>query len=155
VRVTDDPDPIAAWRAVLLAQSRAVRAIEAEMESAGAIPLSWYDVLLELQAAPNGQLRMQDLALRAVLSRTRISRVVTELEHAGLVERLADPGDGRAALATITAEGRRAFRQTAPVYRRSIAEQFTQYLSPPQQRSIARGLQRVIDAHSATIDPRR
>lgn len=153
--MTDDPDPIAAWRAVLLAQSRAVRAIEAEMESAGAIPLSWYDVLLELQAAPNGQLRMQDLALRAVLSRTRISRVVTELEHAGLVERLADPGDGRAALATITAEGRRAFRQTAPVYRRSIAAQFTQYLSPPQQRSIARGLQRVIDAHSATIDPRR
>lgn len=153
--MTDDPDPIAAWRAVLLAQSRAVRAIEAEMESAGAIPLSWYDVLLELQAAPNGQLRMQDLALRAVLSRTRISRVVTELELAGLVERLADPGDGRAALATITAEGRQAFRQAAPVYQRSIAAQFTQYLSPPQQRAIARGLQRVIDAQTATIDPRR
>ena len=62
--MTDDPDPIAAWRGEweLLAQSRTVRAIEAEMESAGVIPLSWYDVLLELQAAPDGQLRMQDLA---------------------------------------------------------------------------------------------
>ena len=69
--MTDDTD-VAAWRAVLLAQSRALRAIERDMEAAGAIPLGWYDVLLELNAAPDRQLRMQDLAARAVLSRSRV-----------------------------------------------------------------------------------
>lgn len=68
--------------------------------------LSWYDVLLELNAAPGRQLRMQDLAARAVVSRPRVSRIVAELESAGYLERCADPTDRRASLATITPAGR-------------------------------------------------
>src|SRR5688572_21601040 len=88
--VTNDTD-VSAWRALLLTQSRVVRAIERDLAAAGAISLGWYDVLLELRAAPDGQLRMQDLAARAVLSRTRVSRIVAELEVAGYVERRDDP----------------------------------------------------------------
>ena len=104
------PDPFAAWRAVLLAQSRALRAIERDLDDAGVISLAWYDVLLELNAAPDRRLRMQELGLRAVLSRTRVSRIVSELESAGLVERVPDPDDGRATFATITTAGRAALR---------------------------------------------
>jgi DNA-binding MarR family transcriptional regulator len=148
-------DPVAAWRAVLLAQSRAVREIERELAAADVISLSWYDVLLELNAAPDRRLRMQELGVKAVLSRTRVSRIVTELEGAGLVERLADPDDGRATLATITRSGRLALRRAAPVYLAGIEQHFTRYLSAAQQRAIADGLQRVIDAHDARTDPRR
>ena len=148
-------DPVAAWRAVLLAQSRALREIERELEVADVISLSWYDVLLELNAAPDRRLRMQELGVKAVLSRTRVSRIVTELEAAGLVERVADPDDGRATLATITRAGRVALRRAAPVYLAGIEEHFTRYLSLAQQRAIADGLQRVIDAHDARVDPRR
>ena len=151
----DDVDPIAAWRALLLAQSRAVRAIERDLDACGTITLGWYDVLLELNAAPDRRMRMQELALRAVLSRTRVSRVVTELEDAGLVERLADPADGRATLAAITKAGRTALKQAVPVYLQGIHEHFTRHLSISQQRAIADGLQRVIDAHDAAADPRR
>lgn len=151
----NDFDPIAAWRAVLLAQSKAVRAIERDLEEAGAIPLTWYDVLLELNAAPERRLRMQELGLRTVLSRTRVSRLVTELEAEGLVRRLADPDDGRATLATITPEGRDALRGAAPTYMRGIEQHFARHLTVDQQRSMARWLQKVIDAHEATIDPRR
>jgi DNA-binding MarR family transcriptional regulator len=153
--MVDDADPVAAWRAVLLAQSRALRAIERGMEAAGAISLSWYDVLLELNAAPDRTLRMQDLAARAVLSRTRVSRIVTELEAAGYVERRADPDDGRAALAAITPSGRAALRSAAPIYLAGIEEHFNRYLSPAAQRAIATALQRVIDAHQARLDLRR
>ncbi len=149
-----DPDPLAAWRAVLLAQSRAVRAIEADLDAAGVIPLGWYDVLLELRAAPEG-LRMQELGARAVLSRTRVSRMVGELEQQGLVRRTPDPDDGRASRAGITDAGRDALRAAAPVYLAGIEEHFTRHLTPAQQRAIARGLQRVVDAHDATADPRR
>ena len=46
-------------------------------------PISWYDVLLVLNAAPDRRLRMSDLGARAVLSREQISRVVSELEREG------------------------------------------------------------------------
>jgi len=151
----DAPDPVAAWRAVLLVQSRVLRAIERDLDTAGVIPLTWYDVLLELNAAPGRRLRMQELGLRAVLSRTRISRIVTELEGAGYVRREPDPDDGRAALATLTVAGRAALRAAAPVYLAGIEQHFTQHLTMRQQASIVEGLQRVIDAHDATADPRR
>ena len=146
---------MAAWRATLLAQNRALRSIERDLDAAGAISLAWYDVLLELNAAPNRQLRMQELGLKAVLSRTRVSRVVTELERAGYVVRVSDPDDGRATLATITPNGRHALRRAAPVDLAGIDEHFTRHLTIGEQRTIADGLQRVVDAHDAQSDPRR
>jgi DNA-binding MarR family transcriptional regulator len=149
-----DEDRVKAWRAVLLAQSRALRAIERDLEQAGTISLQWYDVLLELNAVPDG-LRMQDLALRTVVSRTRVSRIVSELEEHGLVERVIDPGDARASVATITAAGRQEFRRAAPVYLAGIDDHFNRYLTVPQRAAVASALQRVVDAHAGQTDPRR
>ena len=98
---------------------------------------------------------MQDLGLRAVLSRTRVNRIVTELEHAGLVERRADPDDGRATLASITTAGRRALKEAAPVYLAGLERHFTRHLTLAEQRAVVAGLQRVIDAHDADADLRR
>lgn len=148
-----DPDHVAPWRAMLLAHNRALRAIEASLDAAGTIPLTWYDVLLELSRA-DGQLRMQDLGERTVLSRTRISRIVDELEQHGLVRREPDPDDGRAIRATITADGRAAFRATAPHYLQGIDEHFTSHLTPAERLAITSGLTRVFDAHEAANRPR-
>ena len=148
-----DRDPVAAWQAVLRAQNRALRAIEQDLQDRKLIPLSWYDVLLELSAAPDRQLRMQDLAARVVLSRTRVSRLVSDLERVGYLERVPDPDDGRATLARITPEGRAARRAAAPVYLAGIEQHFSRHLTAAQQEAIAKGLQRVVDAHE--IDPRR
>jgi DNA-binding MarR family transcriptional regulator len=142
---------VAAWRAVLLVQDRVVRAIERDLAAAGLIPLTWYDVLLELGAAPDGALRMQDLGARVVLSRTRVSRLVTELESEGLVERRPDPADGRATRATITPAGRAALRRAAPVYLAGIDEHFNRHLTVAERRTIARVLQRVLDAQLLDI----
>jgi DNA-binding MarR family transcriptional regulator len=146
---------VAAWRAVLLAQSRVVRAIERDLDASKAIPLGWYDVLLELNAAPQRQLRMQELAARAVLSRTRVSRIVTELENAGYVERRPDPADKRAYLATLTPDGRAALQRTAPLYLGGIDRHFNRHLSSDDRLRIAQILQVVIDAHQAELDLRR
>ena len=139
---------------MLLAQSRAIRAIERDLEQAGAISLQWYDVLLELNAAPDG-LRMQELGMRTVVSLTRVSRIVAELEQRGLVERVLDPDDGRASRATITAEGRDEFRRAAPVYMAGIDDHFNRYLTAAQRTAVAGALQRVVDAHAEQTDPRR
>ena len=150
-----DDDPVGAWRAVLLAQSRVLRAIERDLEVEGAIPLGWYDVLLELNAAPDRRLRMQELAARAVVSRSRVSRIVTELEAGGYVERIPDASDGRASLATITVSGRAVLRRTAPLYLAGIERHFNRHVAPAGRRAIESGLQPVIAAHQAELDLRR
>jgi DNA-binding MarR family transcriptional regulator len=152
--VVVDEDRVKAWRAVLLAQSRALRAIERDLEQAGTISLQWYDVLLELNAAPDG-LRMQELGMRTVVSRTRVSRIVAELEGRGLVARVLDPHDGRASVATITAAGRQELRRAVPVYLAGIDDHFNRYLSAAQRAAVAGALQRVVDAHAGQADPRR
>jgi len=146
---TESPDPVAAWRSMLLAHSRSLRAIEHDLATAGTIPLNWYDVLLELNGA-GGQLRMQDLSERVVLSRTRVSRLVSELESEGLLRRKTDPDDARATFAVLTTAGTKALRDTAPIYLTGIDKHFTRHLTQNQQKSIATGLGRVVAAHDPT-----
>ncbi|HEV2069752.1 MAG TPA: MarR family winged helix-turn-helix transcriptional regulator [Acidimicrobiales bacterium] len=138
---------LAAWRALLLAHAGSLRAIEADLAEEGTISLWWYDVLLELDWAPERRLRMQQLGARAVLSRTRVSRIVDELVDAGLAQKTPDPGDGRATLACITAAGRRELRRAAPHYLRSIEDHFTSFITADEQRVLAEVLLRIARHH--------
>jgi DNA-binding MarR family transcriptional regulator len=131
-------DPaVDAWRGLLVAHSRLVPAVEADLRAAGQVPLSWYDVLLELNAVPDRRLRMSELGQRTVLSRTRVSRVVDELAAAGLAERQPDQADGRSSFAALTLAGREALRRAWPVYRQAIHRQLTARLTPQQCRELA------------------
>jgi DNA-binding MarR family transcriptional regulator len=147
--MASDVDAVAAWRCVLLTRERVVRAIEQDLRDAGEIPLTWYDVLLELNAAPEHALRMQDLGARVVLSRSRVSRLVDDLERRGYVERRPDVLDGRATLATMTPAGRQAFRRAAKVYLRGIEQHFTRHIPPADQHSIVHALQPFVDDHGS------
>jgi DNA-binding MarR family transcriptional regulator len=154
-------DPrLAAWRALLLASNAALRAIEADVQRVGRIPLTWYDVLLELNAGPDHRLRMQEVAERVVLSRTRVSRLVDEMVDAGLVRKEADSGDGRGVWAVITPEGRQALRETAPVYLSGIEHHFAKYLTDDELDLVAHALIKVVGAHDkmsgrCRVNPRR
>ncbi|MFE9561869.1 MarR family winged helix-turn-helix transcriptional regulator [Streptomyces sp. NPDC006487] len=136
-------DRLEAWRALLLAHNTAVRAIESDVQRDGRIPLTWYDVLLELKAAGEHGLRMQEVANRVVLSRTRVSRLIDEMVRAGLVAKLPDPHDKRASWAVITPEGAEAHRATAPVYMRSIRKHFSAHLTDEEAAVIAGALFKV------------
>ena len=140
-------DPaVDAWRGLLVAHSRLVPAVEADLRAAGQVPLSWYDVLLELNAAPDRRLRMSELSQHTVLSRTRVSRVVDELAAAGLAERQPDQADGRSSFAALTPAGREALRRAWPVYRQAIHRQLTARLTPQQCRDLATLLSQLITA---------
>ena len=139
---------VAAWRALLVAHSRLVPAIKADLRTAGQVPLSWYDVLLELNAAPGRRLRMSELGQRAVLSRTRVSRVVDELAAAGLAERQPDQADGRSSFAVLTARGKDALRRAWPVYRQAIGRHFGARLTAGQCRELAA----LLDQAAAGVD---
>ena len=141
--MADDP-VVAAWRGLLIAHSRLVPAIEGDLRAAGQVPLSWYDVLLELNAAPGRRLRMSELGQRAVLSRTRVSRVVDELAAVGLAERQPDQADGRSSFAVLTQAGRNALRRAWPVYREAIRRHLGARLTTQQCRELAALLERAV-----------
>src|SRR3954466_6814399 len=113
--MTKEVDRVAPWASLLRVHAALLPKLERAVQRAG-LPLTWYDVLLVLNAAPDRQLTMSELGRQAVVSRERVSRVVTELERDGLVERRANPDDRRSSYAAITAEGRRRLRSAAPVY---------------------------------------
>ncbi|MCY0928954.1 helix-turn-helix domain-containing protein [Streptomyces sp. H27-H1] len=146
--MTGQDERLEAWRAMLLAHNTAVRAIESDVQRDGRIPLTWYDVLLELKAAGQHGLRMQEVANRVVLSRTRVSRLVDEMVRAGLVDKLPDPHDKRASWAVITPQGADALRATAPVYMRSIQKHFSAHLTDADAVVIARALFKVAQPDS-------
>jgi DNA-binding MarR family transcriptional regulator len=59
--------------------------------------------------ARQGPLRLADLADLESLNPTMLSRIVANLDDAGLVRRRSDPDDRRAGLVEVTATGRRTY----------------------------------------------
>lgn len=109
------------------------------------MPITWYDVLLVLNAAPGRRLRMTELGEQAVVSRERVSRVVSELESAGLVERVANPDDRRSSFAQITAAGRARLRKAAPIYLDAIEKHYSTHLSDHEVTVINQAFARVLE----------
>ncbi|GAA4677415.1 MarR family transcriptional regulator [Pseudonocardia yuanmonensis] len=146
-----DPDDagVAAWAALLRTHAAVLRELERDMERSQGMPLTWYDVLLELGSAPDRRLRMQELGERAVVSRSRVSRIVDELVRAGLVVREQDPADRRGSWAVLTPAGRERLRAAAPGYLDGIGRHFADHLTPEERDAITAGLQRVLAAHAA------
>jgi DNA-binding MarR family transcriptional regulator len=132
-----------AWGALLQVHAELVPRLDRQLRTRAALPLAWYDVLLELSAVPDQRLTMSELAERVVLSRTRVSRVVDELSDAGLVRRDMNPADARSAFAVLTSEGLRRFRQAAPIYLSGIEQHFAAELSDNDLRVIGTTLGRV------------
>jgi DNA-binding MarR family transcriptional regulator len=138
-------DRVWPWAALLRVHASVVPQLERALAKER-MPLAWYDVLLELNSAPGRRLRMTDLSARVVLSRERVSRVVDELEAAGLVRRERNVEDKRSFLAEITPRGRARLRAAAPVYLAGIEEHYTSHLTEDEILVIGQALARVLEA---------
>src|SRR5881392_118267 len=84
-----------AWRGFLRAHATLVRELDEELTERHGLPLSSYDVLVVLSEAPDGQLRMSNLADAVLLSRSGLSRLVSRLAAQGLIERVECEDDAR------------------------------------------------------------
>jgi DNA-binding MarR family transcriptional regulator len=143
----DDTDT-AAWAGLLRVHATLVPLLDRELQTQCRLPLTWYDVLLELNAAKDRRLSMGELGQVAVVSRSRVSRVVDQLVAEGLVAREANPQDRRSAYATITDAGRKRLRAAAPVYLAGIHRHFTSRMTAAEAESMASALQKVLDSNS-------
>ena len=139
----------AAWAALLRVHAALVPVLDRELQAACGLPLTWYDVLLELNSAPGRRLSMGELGQVAVVSRSRVSRVVDQLAAGGLVVREANPEDRRSAYASITEAGRKRLRAAAPIYLGGIERHFSAQMSAADARTTAAALEGVLAALKA------
>lgn len=137
-------DAVRAWAAMLRIHALVLPRLDRVVLRSTGMSLKWYDVLLELHLAGD-RLTMGELGDRVVLSRTRVSRLVDELVEAGLVERDANPDDGRSSFACLTDEGRARYAAVAQVYLPAI-EQEVGRLPAGQLRELAGALERLLAA---------
>ena len=80
-------DRMAVWREFIATYSRIMSALDEDMRKQSDLPLSWFDVLVQLSEAPGMRLRMQELASSVMLTRSGLTRRVDRMVAAGLVRR--------------------------------------------------------------------
>ncbi|MCZ4069069.1 MarR family transcriptional regulator [Microbacterium sp. H37-C3] len=90
---------------LMSASSRFNRAVARRVETAAAAG-TWRALAALNELGPT---RVSDLAEWQRVSQPTMTTLVRRMEAEGLVERAADPEDGRASLVSITEEGRRQF----------------------------------------------
>src|SRR6188768_4446074 len=139
------------WGALLKVHAALVPRLDRELQEAHGLPLTWYDVLLELNAAPDRRLTMGQLGSVAAVSRTRVSRVVDELVRAGMVAREPNPNDGRSAFAALTPAGRTALRKAAPTYLSAVQREFADHLTSHEAEVLAGALRKVLAASAREL----
>jgi DNA-binding MarR family transcriptional regulator len=91
---------------------------------------------------------MGQLGQRVVLSRSRVSRVIDDLQQADLVRREPHPEDPRSSYAVLTAAGLARFRKAAPVYVAAIDESLSA-LSAAELKAVRTVLRRVLEGHTS------
>jgi DNA-binding MarR family transcriptional regulator len=141
------PAQLAAWRAFLEAHARTIDVLSRELREAEDLPLTWYDVLVQLNEADERRLRMQELANAVLLSKSGLTRLIDRMERDGLVRREACPSDRRGTFAELTAAGHRRLREAAPAHLRGVNEHFAELFDEEEAATLERLLRRVGAAH--------
>ena len=106
--------------------------------------LAEYDVLVQLAAVPDRQLRMSELAERLLLSRSGATRLIDRLEASGQVERVSCESDRRGQWATLTASGLERLRAAWPTHQRGIQDHFLAPIPPRERDALQRALERLL-----------
>src|SRR5436309_196303 len=132
-----------AWRSLLRAHATLMRRLDTDLERGTGLALADFDVLAQLAAA-HGELRMTELADRALISRSGMSRRVARLADEGLVRRHKAGTDGRGVVVALTKTGIDRLAETAPVHARGISKLFVAQLDDQELALLERALNKVI-----------
>ncbi len=142
-----DRKVIEAWAGLLRLNKVLLERVEAALKADGQPPLSWYDVLIELDRAEGGRLRLFELAERMLLNKSNLTRLLDRLEGRGLLLRQPCPEDRRGAYAAITPRGRKLLGAMWPSYGGAIQRHFARHLGANELAAMQRAAARLLAAN--------
>jgi DNA-binding MarR family transcriptional regulator len=120
-----------------------MRRLDTELARETGLALADFDVLAQLARA-HGELRITELAERALMSRSGMTRRVARLVDEGLVRRDRASTDARGVVVALTEAGLRRLAETAPVHARGISKLFVAQLDDEELALLERALNKVI-----------
>jgi DNA-binding MarR family transcriptional regulator len=138
-----DRTGLEAWRSLLQAHATLVRRLEVDLAQETGLALADFDVLAQLANA-GGELRMTELAARALISRSGMTRRVARLVDEGLVRRANAGADRRGVVVALTDAGVARLTETAPVHLRGVSELFVAQLDEKELALLKSALDKVI-----------
>jgi DNA-binding MarR family transcriptional regulator len=138
------PEDLAAWHALLQVSSRVIRELERQFDDQHRTTAREFDVLINLANAPDGRLRMTDLASATLLSSGGLTRLVGRLEERGLVQRDQDPADARTFFARLTPTGEERLIVMRATHDAVVHEFFGAHLPPAESEMLRETLTRVL-----------
>ena len=131
-----------AWTALLRAHASLMRQLETDLASKTGLALADYDVLAQLALA-GGSLRMTELADRALISRSGMTRRVARLVHERLLRRGPADADARGVVVLLTDSGLDRLTAAAPVHLRGVSNLFVANLDDQELAVLERALAKV------------
>lgn len=137
-----------AWRDFLLAHSRVLSRLDADLTASSEMTLAEYEVLLHLSESEDSQLRMNELAELARLSPSGLTRRFDALVRRGWVSRERCSDDRRGVMARLTDEGRARLDAAAPVHERGQHEYFFNVLDDDAVDTLSRLLGKVAELNA-------
>ncbi|KZK80844.1 MarR family protein [Pseudovibrio sp. Ad46] len=121
-------ESVSLWIALNRVQKTIYTDIESAFKAERFPPLSWYDILWELENAPDG-LRQFELEQRVLFQQANLSRVIQSLTKAQLVESKPALKDKRGKTLFITSKGKDLRAQMWQTYERMLEEKLDTKIS--------------------------
>ena len=141
-----------AWRGLLRMTSQLnARANRLLLQEYG-ISLADYEVLVALSEAPEGQLRVFEVADALAWEQSRVSHQLARMQRRGLITREGCATDARGAFAVLTTAGRAAIEQAAPAHVEQVRQLVFDGLSPDQLAALTEITTCVLDRLADTPD---
>jgi DNA-binding MarR family transcriptional regulator len=148
-----DERELRAWRGMLRAHAALTKALDADLDAAHSLPLSSYEVLLYLNDADGGRMRMRDLAASVILSRSGLTRLADRLEREGLIARESCPSDARGSYAVITAAGNEKLAAARATHLAGVRSLFLQHFSDDELDVLGDAWDRVVPGAASADGP--
>lgn len=126
-----------AWCALYRVHKIFHEQVEAELKAANLPPLTWYDVLWELEKTEHCGLRAYELQPKLLLPQYGMSRILTRMEAAGLIRKQECPEDGRGQVLGITEAGRTTRAKMWAIYGKLMHDMLGAKLSDEETTTLA------------------
>lgn len=124
------------WIQLMRSHGAAMAQVETALAAQDLPPLSWYDILWELERAGAAGLRQYELEPKLLLRQYSVSRLVERMQKQGLLQRQRAAGDGRGKRLTITPEGAALRHRMWQVYGPLLQQMIGDRLSAEQRQQL-------------------
>ncbi len=156
--VTDQPvrwlTPVqeATWRGLLRMEAQLGAHLSRQLTNDNGLSMQDYSVLVTLDEAPDGRLRLYELGQELGWEKSRVSHHTARMQTRGLVERRPCPSDKRGLFVAITGAGREALAAAAPAHVEHVRRAFVDRLSDGQITALSRITEAVLAGLAASDD---